>query len=436
MTDYLDGIDLASSYSDPVNNTLASLGVDPGLLDLTTPISSDVLSSLGSSTFTNQLNQELANLTSSLSNIGLNTPISNINGTGLYSTSPTQIGAIDQTTGTGLQGTLPSLNSTNYSTGAANYNIAGTTAGVDPNTGTGFGSIQSIADMGANQDAMGGGQGLTKYIPAQFNSDGSVVSGTGGTLTSLGFIPDNATAGTPTLSLGNPNSYINNPNVTGNSAVIAPNQVSTPTGTFGVSPNVTKVDTNGNVTTTTGGSTSGSGTQVNNNTGSSSGPDLSTLLGLLAAAGLLGSKGGGSSSTTGSTFIPTLTASRPALNYTPPKAGEANVQYFSPVTYAAEGGQMHGGISTLGSYSDGGHLLKGPGDGVSDSIPATIGGHQPARLADGEFVIPARIVSELGNGSTDAGARKLYAMMDRIKKTRSQAKDIAADTKAEKHLPA
>lgn len=98
----------------------------------------------------------------------------------------------------------------------------------------------------------------------------------------------------------------------------------------------------------------------------------------------------------------------------------------------------HGGLmdSHLGDYSDGGRLLKGPGDGVSDSIPATIGGKQAARLAEGEFVIPARIVSELGNGSTDAGAKRLYAMMDRIKAKRRKAKDIAADTKAYKLLPA
>jgi hypothetical protein len=97
---------------------------------------------------------------------------------------------------------------------------------------------------------------------------------------------------------------------------------------------------------------------------------------------------------------------------------------------------MGGGLGSLGGYSDGGRLLRGPGDGVSDSIPAMIGKRQPARLADGEFVVPARIVSELGNGSTEAGARKLYAMMDRIKKARSKAKNIAADTKADKHLPA
>ena len=108
-------------------------------------------------------------------------------------------------------------------------------------------------------------------------------------------------------------------------------------------------------------------------------------------------------------------------------------------TSAKEGGLMAAGGVTdghLGSFSDGGRLLKGPGDGVSDGIPATIGGKQPARLADGEFVIPARIVSELGNGSTDAGAKRLYAMMDRIKHARKKAKDIAADTKAYKYLPA
>ena len=82
-------------------------------------------------------------------------------------------------------------------------------------------------------------------------------------------------------------------------------------------------------------------------------------------------------------------------------------------------------------------MLRGPGDGVSDSIPATIGGHQKAALADGEFVIPARIVSEIGNGSSDAGARKLYAMMEKIQQARKKTtKNVAADTKAEKYLPA
>jgi hypothetical protein len=99
-----------------------------------------------------------------------------------------------------------------------------------------------------------------------------------------------------------------------------------------------------------------------------------------------------------------------------------------------------GGLGSLGSYSDGGRLLKGPGDGVSDSIPATIGNkQQPARLADGEFVVPARIVSELGNGSTEAGAKKLYAMMDRVQRARGKTtgkNKVAANSRADKYLPA
>jgi len=105
----------------------------------------------------------------------------------------------------------------------------------------------------------------------------------------------------------------------------------------------------------------------------------------------------------------------------------------------AQGGMARGGMSHLGDYSDGGRLLRGPGDGVSDSIPATIGDKRPARLADGEFVVPARIVSELGNGSTEAGARKLYAMMDRIQKARKKSigKDrVAVNSRADKNLPA
>ena len=114
------------------------------------------------------------------------------------------------------------------------------------------------------------------------------------------------------------------------------------------------------------------------------------------------------------------------------------------VKKAAAGGlaaMARGGAAQfdLGDYSDGGRLLRGPGDGVSDSIPATIGNKRPARLADGEFVVPARIVSELGNGSTEAGARKLYAMMDRIQAARRGTVGkgrVAKNSRAEKYLPA
>jgi hypothetical protein len=148
-----------------------------------------------------------------------------------------------------------------------------------------------------------------------------------------------------------------------------------------------------------------------------------------AVAAAAGAGGGGP----GNTTAPGLDADSTSPANSPP--GD---------TVAKQGGLMGysvgGGLGSLGSYSDGGRLLRGPGDGVSDSIPATIGNkQQPARLADGEFVVPARIVSELGNGSTDAGAKKLYAMMDRVQRARGKTtgkNKVAANSRADKYLPA
>jgi hypothetical protein len=86
-------------------------------------------------------------------------------------------------------------------------------------------------------------------------------------------------------------------------------------------------------------------------------------------------------------------------------------------------------------YAKGGYL-DGPGDGMSDSIPATIEGKQPARLADGEFVIPADVVSHLGNGSTKAGSKRLYAMLDKVRHARTGTKKQGKQIKPEKYMPA
>jgi hypothetical protein len=96
-----------------------------------------------------------------------------------------------------------------------------------------------------------------------------------------------------------------------------------------------------------------------------------------------------------------------------------------------------GGISSLGEYSDyarGGRMLKGPGDGMSDNIPATIAGKQPARLANEEFVVPADVVSHLGNGSSEAGAKALYKMMDRVRQARTGNKKQGKQINPEKYL--
>jgi hypothetical protein len=102
----------------------------------------------------------------------------------------------------------------------------------------------------------------------------------------------------------------------------------------------------------------------------------------------------------------------------------------------AGGGMAYAGGGELGGYSDGGRMLKGPGDGMSDSIPAQIGAKQPARLADGEFVVPADVVSHLGNGSSDAGAKQLYKMMDRIRAARTGKKRQAPQVNPKRAMPA
>jgi hypothetical protein len=97
-----------------------------------------------------------------------------------------------------------------------------------------------------------------------------------------------------------------------------------------------------------------------------------------------------------------------------------------------------GGITGLAphEYKAGGRYLSGPGDGMSDNIKANIDGQQEARLADGEFVIPADVVSHIGNGSSNAGAKKLHAMMERIRHARTGNPKQGKQIKPEKYLPA
>jgi len=119
-----------------------------------------------------------------------------------------------------------------------------------------------------------------------------------------------------------------------------------------------------------------------------------------------------------------------------PYSGALSQYRFDPSSYRPYRYATGGGIASLGSYSDGGRMLKGPGDGMSDNIPASIGGKQPARLADGEFVVPADVVSHLGNGSTDAGAKQLYSMMNKVRKARTGNQKQGRQISAGKYLPA
>ena len=109
-------------------------------------------------------------------------------------------------------------------------------------------------------------------------------------------------------------------------------------------------------------------------------------------------------------------------------AGRISPIEYSPYTYAGATRKREG--MAKGGY------LDGAGDGMSDSIPATIEGKQPARLADGEFVVPADVVSHIGNGSSKAGSKRLYAMMDKVRHARTGNKKQGKQIKPEKYMPA
>jgi hypothetical protein len=144
------------------------------------------------------------------------------------------------------------------------------------------------------------------------------------------------------------------------------------------------------------------------------------------------SLGGRANVNTGAKYVPASRGMGQLSFAAPGIKGDKEQDYDSVL--AANGGIMQ---ANLGSYAAGGNprLLRGPGDGMSDNIPATIGGKQPARLADGEFVVPADVVSHLGNGSTDAGARKLHQMMDKVRMDRTGKKKQAPAVKPNKYIP-
>jgi len=115
----------------------------------------------------------------------------------------------------------------------------------------------------------------------------------------------------------------------------------------------------------------------------------------------------------------------------------------NPIRFAARGGMLDDiddpRDEVCYGMAGGGmppRFLSGGGDGMSDSIPAVIGGKQPARLADGEFVIPADVVSHLGNGSSKAGAKQLYSMMNRIRKARTGTTKQGKEVNPRRFMPA
>jgi len=121
-----------------------------------------------------------------------------------------------------------------------------------------------------------------------------------------------------------------------------------------------------------------------------------------------------------------------------PSSYDPSTQMFTdlePYLEMREGGTIPGLASKV-RRNQGGRYLWGKGDGMSDSIKANIDGTMEARLSDGEFVVPADVVSGLGNGSSDAGADRLYTMMDRVRKERTGTTRQAPEINARSTMPA
>jgi hypothetical protein len=428
-----------------------------------------------------------------LSNIDL-TQGANLGGLGLTPTGRGQMSIRDPDTGaTGLtaegftsiqdllgSGTAEEIG--RYTPGSVDYSLR---SGLE--TGDGLG-LSSDATRGMGLESMGGGQGISQYKPAEFGGSiledlvgrmdpqftGSIqdyinneifdgkglnpFKGTGGTLSQAGFL-NQSSAENPLgakYAIGDPRSFINRPSVTGQQAAVSPGRtvIDNKNGTFNVvteggGKTTTKtVDGNGTVlkttttntttgekTTTTGGGGTTTTTPRTTTTPTSTTKNQSgmgALLPLLLAL-LAMNKGGGGGGSKGA-VIPGLTATQRQTPYAQQqrapgyRPGQGGVNYFEQTQFTprmAAGGGIGG-------------LLSGPGDGVSDSIPAVIdggmaGGGQPAKVARGEYILDARTVAAVGNGSTDAGAERLDKMRENILRDDKKT-GVGEDSKAYRHL--
>ena len=190
-------------------------------------------------------------------------------------------------------------------------------------------------------------------------------------------------------------------------------------------------------------------------TTSAGGTDWGKILGVLGGLGASGAfgdgiqsllGGGGSQAPAGyQGGIPKYTYDRQQIAYDPNRRpGSGGQRYFTDGTYTlvpeetatpttdTETGMAAGGLASVAPK---GYYLGGTTDGMADKIPAKIGGQQPARLSDGEFVVPADVVSHLGNGNSNAGAKELYDMMDRIRKARTGRVEQGSQIDPRRYVP-
>jgi hypothetical protein len=120
-----------------------------------------------------------------------------------------------------------------------------------------------------------------------------------------------------------------------------------------------------------------------------------------------------------------------------PKTAAASEAAGLPIIPKPEQLNEQGTINMAqGGIADAGRYLQGKTDGMADEIETSIDGEQPALLSHGEFVIPADVVSHLGNGNSEAGAEKLYQMMDRIREARTGTKEQGKEINPDKFIAA
>ena len=128
-----------------------------------------------------------------------------------------------------------------------------------------------------------------------------------------------------------------------------------------------------------------------------------------------------------------------ALGYSPAEVAQATGTNVADVQAAYDAALNAGQPETYYGYAEGGmakgRYLQGETDGMADKLPAKIGNDQPAALSHGEFVIPADVVSHMGNGNSDAGAKKLYQMMDKIRMARTGNKKQGKKINPDKFMP-
>lgn len=356
-----------------------------------------------------------------------------------------------------------------YTPGSVDYSLR---SGLETPDGLG---LSSDATRGMGFDFMGGGQGLSQYKPAEFGGSiledlvgrmdpqftGSIqdylndeifggkglnpFKGTGGTLSQSGFL--NQSSATNPLgakySIGDPKAGPNRPSVSGQQAVVSPGRtvIDNKDGTFNVVTEkdgkivTQKVDDKGKVIDTKTTDTKQKDTTKTATTPTKNQSNMGALLPLLLAL-LAMNKGGGGGGGGRGAVIPGLTATQRQTPYAQQqrapgyRPGQGGINYFEQTQFTprmAAGGGIGG-------------LLNGPGDGVSDSIPAVIDGGmadggQPAQVARGEYIMDARTVAALGNGSTDAGAERLDKMRKNILRDDKKT-GVGEDSKAYRHLMA